>query len=1406
MKTIRIIGAGLAASLVVLMLLAACSDPLSKPVGNSAKVTIRLAGANGRTVLPSQPVFSRFDLSLQEVVVSDENETPVGDPINVPNTAGLQNNGVTVSLTEGTWRITLKAFQELNGQEYLVSTGYATIEVREGVGSKIYVDIVLDPVMEAEPGVFSYTVTLPAGVNTAVLSLKDGDGDEVFEDGDVLDLTIAGNLSGSIDLVPGYYDLSVILTKNGQSAGAFESVHIYSGLESRIDLNLSDVQFADQVYLAGTLGGIRLGTVKITNGSGETLGTLELDSTPAVRSANWIIAIPSEWVGKTVYIVQNYISSSSSIVSIPSVPANGKTGLELTINPDTPASFNVVQWYSELTATGTANDSNLAQVADGSAGTYWQSVRSTPEEGEEEGGDVWLEVNFGFPVTVNASRLIFYANSVDKSVLIQRYRVQYDNGGGWVTSVNRRQSFSGSTDASVEYSNFFTQITAPKFRWLVPGSDVSEAPALVEFGLYLTPDRGALTTAIPLAQSNHDNSQDLPNGAALADLSNKIWWATVNVRQTYQAAIRAAEAVRDNVLSTSEQISVALSTLNGATTAFDNAKKRGELNNILMSEVTVQDGYANKFVITWLREPTYTYELNMSSTGSGGWTKIAEFDEWEDATEAQMYTYTVTGIGAGQTRYFKMQAFGYEEGEKTSGTSKESGAKYTLGTPALTLLSAPNSSYRTVTLSWTTAQMADAYRIVYSFAGYPDSHTTEAAISELTPIEGGYTYTLLPNKYNDPQITGRLMTIHVEAQNNALYQASGCERVDITTTSGQVQTRLVGPALINASATQATSANTIALSWDSIAGANGYYVFRRQFNMNNTAQEVAAIAYYVPAGSGTLTVTGKSMAAGNADTTTTKATVAVAGNRYTLTDTWMIDSEYSGSPYNGYAANYKNQQNDIARGNAYRYFIVPVIASTDTVTFTPNGNSVTYTLTDGSGPIAYIDGATLEKTGFTYGFGQNVTATKGSYVSSGDVNNGIQITWSAPPLRTGTLQYTLYRKASNGNWEQVTTLNETSYVSNAETRGIVYEYAVGINGSQPHTLGRFITDSRAPVNAKGIPNVYGFMLEMQKLQSVSRDQRTEGGQFAEDITLIKNADQNYIKGIDGYTVYVMNRNLNGNWHTIRENVAASGVDATIRVTTGMASYSFTSTGNSLNFDLLRVMRDYKHYFKVRSFVMNGSTRVYCPDPSYTYSSSVSGSGTNSITGSAETEYVKWGARQITADEFITIATLYMANGLKLRFGTGSWPTNYGYMRWSDAGGGGCSGSIGSESNFGVNSWTLKFENFRDDLTVRAGEWALFVTVNGTLWAGTGASNQHPRKYGDLGWINIIGPSDTPALYTGQLRIGGSDYTDMEFDNNGTVRLIYPAGTAQQNLTRRGRDSPFPYHNQGGDRLNLEDYK
>jgi len=872
---------------------------------------------------------------------------------------------------------------------------------------------------------------------------------------------------------------------------------------------------------------------------------------------------------------------------------------------------------------------------------------------------------------------------------------------------------------------------------------------------------------------------------------------------------------------------------------------------IIVDGFDVQDGYKDKFVLKWNYRGNRKYILYMSSDNRITWEPIHTENpnpDDESTFEDDNHSYTYTDdIEPGITRDFAIRPY-----RKVGATEKAGQMEYataasmTLGVPELSL--AAGASYSIITAVWSEAQKADAYRIKYWYVDEGKASAKSTAIinkgdlSKDASEKFNYTFTPFENNAVDVAKAGLEIQVEVEALNKDLQEALNSGEEIATTSQETVTMRLVGPALLNPQASRAASTTEIEVSWDRVSGASGYYVFRWQFNMNNSAEEgTEAIVYYVPYvaldTSNIGGITGKNMKINSSneriDTNTVKARARFSGSRYTFTDTYMNDGEYDDS-YKDHIDAYKNQQNDMAQGYSYHYYIVPVVnrggdpeplTSIDFAYAKDGSNKNTginyYTIRENSKDIRYSSASTLEKEGFIIGFGQNVTATKGTYASSGNVNDKIQISWTLPAKLVGvdgfSPRYTVYRKPSgSATWDTLTSniTNATQYIDDAQpVPGIAYEYVVGIAngsaaGSDPRYSRRFIEKCGTLRDEKARPHYLGFMLDMVKLNSISREPRPNNAEevkwysagIKKSSNEIYNADYNW--GIEGYTVFVMNRNIDAGWHEIADvsSNLPNEINQSILVTNASG--------------LLKVMRDYRHYFKVRSYVLNNEgAKVYCPDPPYTYSNGT----TSSLAGAFyETDYVKWGARQVTLDEFAKICTIYISRGFQIATGT-SWTSTWAVVveTWrrgdasSNYGGGGYTRCA---TNAGVTNWKWEFRNFKTDMRTKAAntstgeDWVTFISINGDLWIGTDSGGFNwPKTYGrattgyNSNYLSITGPGDVNGMYSGTVWFGGNGTTDVTWnDANGKMHIIYPSSgnPNQQTIMLRGQDTALPFQSYG----------
>jgi hypothetical protein len=659
--------------------------------------------------------------------------------------------------------------------------------------------------------------------------------------------------------------------------------------------------------------------------------------------------------------------------------------------------------------------------------------------------------------------------------------------------------------------------------------------------------------------------------------------------------------------------------------------------HIVVENFSVKDGYPDKFEVTWTWRKDRKYILKTAPAAGGPWTELSPFPR-DDAKDGQVFTHT-DFASEGVSRYFAITPW---EGD-LEGNSYYSPEAKTLGRPEISLYG--DLSYDTVSITWSPAQMsmADNYRVTYQYSEGAPYSTGLISAASLTLAGGKYVYGFKPEGYTDAARAGKPLTVFLEALNEARRIADGGG--EIKTVSNTVNTRLFGPAGLEntISADRNSSVAEIKVEWGEVAGAAGYYIVRSQYDMDNTAPSSGnEIFYYVNAADKTLMGKEILITGGiKEDTDDVSAGLAFAGGTYTLTDKALSDAEYNAKKDTHGV--YADEQNDIPWGYPYRYQVVPVLSENDIPVFgagnTCTVGGVTYTGTSMAG---------LECRGKALGFVQGVTATKGSYFSTspgGEAgNDGIAITWTKPALIPEGSGYYVYRRpeAGSGDWTQLNSavVSALSYIdtydgSNDPAEGTVYEYLVGVSHggvvSRPDQNARFLAwnrevkDDDVPAESK----MAGYILPKPTMISASRTVNGDEAGYYEivswnaarvDATVDKGGKS---RGIVGYAIEVRDQSSARNWQTIKTVEANQN--------------SVTYTENLYNTNgLLNVLRDYRHYFRVRAYVDSGGEKIY---------SRVPDNPSNSLDGT-ENDYVKWGARQISAKEFAALTSLAIGTGLQ----------------------------------------------------------------------------------------------------------------------------------------------------------------
>ena len=305
--------------LAVLAVLAlSCRQILSPPAIDTAgedtgRVVLTVSAVKNdpaRTILPAEtPVFSRYELVFSRSSYSD---------ITITNAPAVTGAGVSQELDAGTWTATVSAYRTFtptggSSTEYLAARGSESVTVTAGQVTPVTVSV--EPVMDATvKGIFTYTVKFPAG--------KSG---ELTIGGDTYYLNNSPE-TASVEVDPGYHDLTISLTNAAWTLGAVasEKVHIYSGLESRAEYEFTNADFVQTIPLAGTvtLGGgasFTAGTIGVYSDSAYS-SLINTAAIPAGGTA-WRISVPASYAGYTLYFKLDAFSSDGNIYT-----AAGDTG------------------------------------------------------------------------------------------------------------------------------------------------------------------------------------------------------------------------------------------------------------------------------------------------------------------------------------------------------------------------------------------------------------------------------------------------------------------------------------------------------------------------------------------------------------------------------------------------------------------------------------------------------------------------------------------------------------------------------------------------------------------------------------------------------------------------------------------------------------------------------------------------------------------------------------------------------------------------------------------------------------------------------------------------------------------------------------------------------------------------
>ncbi len=685
-----------------------------------------------------------------------------------------------------------------------------------------------------------------------------------------------------------------------------------------------------------------------------------------------------------------------------------------------------------------------------------------------------------------------------------------------------------------------------------------------------------------------------------------------------------------------------------------------DLQPLVVQNLTVADGYPDKFILTWDRDPSITYEIKYREKDSAGdeFTLVeavpAEPEASSDGTQNYTYEFTKydgstgnTSIKSGDAVYIQIIPFTDYDGDTKKAGNPESPDQlfYTLGTPAVTF-DETKATADSITVSWPKIEKATSYKVTYAYDGVPvetqvlrdgvattftaayQADTQVIPVTKEEEIQATDDITCVipkPIGYDYMAYSGKNVTVTVKAINETRQ----------TQTTGTAATRTLGPAATGVSATVAAKEKAIDVSWKEVPGATGYLIARTRYGATNTDDSRSTdgeFVYFYDTSAKKLTIMGQ-------DEAQIDSKVALQDGTFTLADTYTDSTDVD---QDDPSRKFRIEQDKLGWGYPYRYQVFPVTESSPSFSRSENLNQCTV------GSVTYQDADKNYDVGSAIGYGLDVKATK---AESADT---VTVTWTKPYMGgTGTLKPVLLRVESGTSETSWTTYSQADFETEGSkatvhlsgdgaNRNKAYDYVVKYvpDGSSGFTYSPLpaYTEAQKGDSSLDEPANKGYFFSVVGAEASKTDIKDGGAStFAEELSITPYNWTERKNGPEKYKVYVKNNNIDGNYNlvaTIPVNKESYGTPAVnvsdINVTVSGSGLRFTPVfSGDVHGGLLKVLRDYKHYYKIEAV-----RTIKDSDGVETEITAVLGDD-DSI----------WGARQITAKEFAYVATLSVGDGL-----------------------------------------------------------------------------------------------------------------------------------------------------------------
>lgn len=679
---------------------------------------------------------------------------------------------------------------------------------------------------------------------------------------------------------------------------------------------------------------------------------------------------------------------------------------------------------------------------------------------------------------------------------------------------------------------------------------------------------------------------------------------------------------------------------------------------------SINDGYKDKFVISWKYNKDYKYTLKWKNIDKNN----NESDNQEVLDNSVLETmlsednivtfYHIANSGDRRKGYSLTANNGFEDTENYPDEVQ------TLGTPEPFF----EPSYNSIKILWKPVQKAAKYEITADYSGKPIS------ASEIKTDEDNNLYCEIIEPYGkaddetynttNAEISGQKINFKIES----ISKNKANEEVDRASSPDNFKIFTLGPAAIehiesdegNPAVARGIAINgsddSISLRWNKVEGAKGYLIFRRKYSENyySDIKNQADVYYY---------------------STETKSTTLIPDNGSKLPvscneTAGVITFNDNYKQIEDYDNIYEMNQDQIAWGFPYGYTIIPVKNSSD---FTINddlsihgkSNSIEYT---------QVSLNKIEKTGSTYGYGFALTASKGVSL------NQVDLVWKDPHNATQkpTIYYREYNAEPGSLWKRgLAASNFDSTLIVPEISYKAYDYVAYYTPAPSETIKikpyfeEYISKQKDSYEER-FNKGYILALEKPKAEyagNLNEDDKTDRYYYSERFSLNQYSKEEKKQGFDKAEIFMLNTNKKDGWKKIAE---LDPSDFSIKETLSNAEYDL-NIEKPTNFDLiltpatiknggtntkglLQVLRDAKHYYMIKA------SRTFTDSEGKTKTLETSVGSDGSI----------YAYRQITDEELVKSTMLVIADAFNVTpegnttngiTGSFWWDSNYDAAIW-----------------------------------------------------------------------------------------------------------------------------------------------